>query len=124
MSEPLHPMIISEPKSDRDNQGDKGFFGRCGIFHIYPDRDEQINRLLAANCTPDDEELVEFMDEDYEFSHEHLLVTELELADIEDIPKEQRSGLDCAAALIKGSGTIDAFEFSILEMRRKRGQLK
>ncbi len=103
--------------------GNKRLSGLGGIFHVSPNRDEQIKRLLAMNCTPDDEELVEFMDEDGEFSHIHLLVTELELAETGDIPDDQMSVLDCASSLVKGTGTIDALQYSIIGMKRKRGRI-
>ncbi len=90
-----------------------------GIIHIFPDREEQNARILQrTGCVPDDVELVEFMDEGGEFSHEHIPIVELEKADWDEVPEDKRLVLQCAADLVKGRGTIDALQFSILQMKR------
>ena len=92
-----------------------------GIIHVFPDRKEQNERILQrAGCSPDDVELVELMDEDGEFSHEHIPIVELEMADWNEIPKDKQLVLQCASDLVKGRGTIDALQFSILQMRREK----
>lgn len=92
-----------------------------GIIHVFPDREEQNTRILQRmGCSPDDVELVEFMDEDGEFSHEHIPIVELEQADWDEIPKDKQLVLQCASDLVKGRGTIDALQFSILQMRREK----
>lgn len=95
-----------------------------GIIHVFPDRKEQNERILQrAGCSPDDVELVEFMDEDGEFSHEHIPVVELEMADWDEIPKDKQLVLRCASDLVKGRGTIDVVQFCILQMKRgKQGE--
>ena len=92
-----------------------------GIIHIFPDREEQNARILQrTGCTPDDVELVEFMDEDGEFCHEHIPIVELEKVDWDEISEDKRLVLQCAADLVKGRGTIDALQFSILQMKREK----
>ncbi len=92
-----------------------------GIIHIFPDREEQNARILQrTGCAPDDVELVEFMDEDGEFCHEHIPIVELEKADLDEILEGKRLVLRCAADLVKGRGTIDALQFSILQMKREK----
>lgn len=92
-----------------------------GFIHVFPDRKEQNERILQiSGCTPDDVELVEFMDEDGEFSHEHIPIVELEKADWDKISKDKQFVLRCASDLIKGRGTIDALQFSILQMKQEK----
>lgn len=92
-----------------------------GIIHVFSDREEQNDRILRiAGCSPDDVELVEFMDEGGEFGHEHIPITELEKADWDELPKDKQLVLQCAADLIRGRGTIDALQYSILRMKKNR----
>ena len=92
--------------------------GRYGIMHVFPDREERIARLKSMpGMTPDDEELVEFMDEDGEFGHSHMLVTELEKVEWDEIPEHLQLVLECASDLVNGVGTIDALQYAIIEMK-------
>ena len=95
--------------------------GRYGIMHVFPDREEQIARLNSIpGMVPDDEELVEFMDEDGEFGHCHMLVAELERVEDDKIPKRLQLVLECASDLVKGRETIDALQYAILRMKNAK----
>ena len=95
--------------------------GRYGIIHIRQDREKEILRIASIpGATPDDELLTEFMDEDGEFGHSHLMVTELERVETDEIPEEKREVLFSASALIKGESTIDELQYCIIRMKEKR----
>ena len=93
-----------------------------GIIHIRPDRLEEIKRISSIpRMHPDDEYLTEFLYNDGEFGHDHLMVTELERVDIDDksIPYEVKDILYGASLLAKGRGTIEYLQYCSSQMKQK-----
>lgn len=43
--------------------------------------------------------------------HDHILITELEHAESDSIPEQQRIVIDAASRLVKGMGSIDEFQY-------------
>jgi len=92
---------------------------RYGIIHVFPDREEFLQRLLSKGVDPDDEEYVEFVDNAGRFYHSHVLITRLERVKPEQIPEELLQVLDAASSLVKGEGTIEGLQYEIDRMKKK-----
>jgi len=96
-----------------------------GIYHDFPDHKQHIEKIIKQGLVPDEELLVETMDEDGEFGHQHLLPTEFEvLESVYEIPEEKRALLICASELVKGQGTIDSFQYILQAYKRKLREIK
>lgn len=103
--------------------GTYGTEGLYGIVHIFPNREEENKRIAAIpGLVPDDELLTEFLYKDGYFEHHHILVTELEKVDLEQIPESQRDVLICASTLLNGRGTFQDLQYMIAEMKRNKKQ--
>ncbi len=76
-----------------------------GIIFIPDDMKEHDKRLMADGYTPDDEMRVEFIYDNGEFGHSHILITDMDLVDdMDEIPQKYRMTLACASDLVKGKG--------------------
>ena len=61
------------------------------------------------------------MSEDAKFGHEHVQITNIEFAALEeDDPRKQL--LECAGSLVRGEGGLGDFQFLCNEYCRKRKQ--
>ena len=87
-----------------------------GIIFIDPNMEEHDKRLIAEGYTPDDEMRAEFIYDNGEFGHSHILITDMDLVDdINEIPKKYRMALVCASDLVKGKGggSIECMQYYI-----------
>ena len=94
--------------------------GEFGIMHVNPDREKWLENLLSRGIIPEDEEYCEFPDEDGEFCHGHFMSADLERITLEDIPEEMRDLMEAASYLVKGKGSIDDFQYRLMEMNLKK----
>ena len=77
---------------------------KYGIIFIPNDIEEYHKQLIRKGCTPDDEMLAEFINDNGDFGHDHLLVTQMELANKDEIPEKYHDILVCASDTVNGSG--------------------
>lgn len=75
-----------------------------GIIFIPNDMEEQDKLLIKDGYTPDDEMRAEFIHDNGKFGHDHLLVTEMELANKDEMPERYHDILVCASDIVNGSG--------------------